>query len=97
MKAKFNYGDRKKDFIVLDVPKEYLYIERLTHISCDAEYSDGGDSKIYWETYDKFMTDVTKLFCKSVGIKMRKGLIAEFGVSTDRYKLVFDMVQYPTK
>ena len=96
MKAKFNYGDDKKDFIILDVPNEYLIIERLTYVSCDAEFSKGGDNKIYWDTYNKFLKDVTKLFCKSAGIKMRRGLIAEFAVKSSKYKLEFDIVQYPT-
>ena len=97
MKAKFNYGDGKKDYVILDVPKEYLYIEKLTRISCDAKYSDKGDSKIYDEVYKKFTKDVVKFFCESVGIKVRKDLIAEFGVLTGGYKLVFDIVHYPTK
>jgi hypothetical protein len=97
MKAKFNYGDGKKDFIVLEVPNEYKYIERLTYISCDAQYSDKGDSQIYRETSDKFLKDVVKLFCKNMGIKVKKGLTAEFGVLKGGYELVFDIVQYPTK
>ena len=96
MKARFNYGDDKSEYVILDVPSEYYYIERLTHISCMAKYADGkADEAIYWDIYRNWIKDVTKLFCKSTGVKMRKGLTAEVALSTSKHKLVFDIVQYP--
>lgn len=96
MKARFNYGDYKGEFILIDVPKEYYYVERLTHIACMADYIDEkADRKIYDEIYDKFMSDVLDLFLKTVGKRKKKGMVAEIALPTSKHKLVFDIVQYP--
>lgn len=96
MKAKFNYGDVDEDFVILDVPKEYLYIEKLMRICCDSEFEEEEENdKIYWEVYDSFIQDVTEFFCKSVGSEINAGLTAEIGVPTGEYELEFDIVQQP--
>lgn len=96
MKARFNYGDYKDEYIVLDVPSDWYYVERLTHIACLAEYVDEkADRKIYDEIYEKFMNDVLNLFLKTVGKRKKRGMVAEIALPTSKHKLVFDIVQYP--